>query len=255
MAEMTSRMIGRAARPFAGPTTLFPRTSITKQQIISMPVDENPVGANRLFLRVESYQKDQWSDRWRAIFKVGHLHSTKHDEWFLITFTNEHGTIISTQHFSMTLYSGRKWFAGGNRHRPAAISAGKRNATPVDAATTCLSLPGKAAHVYKMYPWLQVSWLSCSSMAWTQQRFPLTFPECLTEVGIDYKTTYIKRAGGQATVEDCREYCLGSCPNCRYFTHLNGVCWCKTSNVGWSNTHSYGNAITSGKICPKEGEG
>ena len=28
-------------------------------------------------------------------------------------------------------YSGRKWFAGGNGPRPAAISAGKQNATPV----------------------------------------------------------------------------------------------------------------------------
>ena len=54
MAEMTSRMIGRAASPSAGPTTLVPRTSTTKQEIIRIPEDAKPVGANGVFLRIES---------------------------------------------------------------------------------------------------------------------------------------------------------------------------------------------------------
>ena len=69
-------MIGRAASPSAGPTTQVPRTSTTIQQIIRTPQDAKPVGANQLFLRVESYTKDQWSERSSAIFKVRHLHST-----------------------------------------------------------------------------------------------------------------------------------------------------------------------------------
>ena len=84
----------------------------------------------------------------------------------------------------------------------------------------------------------------------------MNFPECLTEIGYDYggsNVVWISQ-GGQATVESCREYCRDNCPACRYFTHYNGGCWCKTSNAGRSNAHSYGNAITAGHICPKEGE-